>query len=112
VVAVHYCVQSITKHLYCMLRTVTSSSSPLLSLTSPFSQSSLKAIKVALAAKLPRETERDEKRSNGAVLIPFCNVDGTPSVLLTVRGKLRVHSGEVRCGIVFFYAGHSKLTSR
>jgi hypothetical protein len=34
---------------------------------------------------------------NAAVLIPFCNVRGVPGILMQVRGKLRTHSGEVRC---------------
>jgi nudix motif 8 len=80
---------------------MSSSRSPVVSLTSPFTQSSLKAIQAALAANLPRETEAyDSKERNAAVLIPFCNINNTPGVLLEVRGKLRMHSGEVRCDAV------------
>jgi hypothetical protein len=34
---------------------------------------------------------------NAAVLIPLCNVEDVPGLLMEVRGQLRTHSGEVRC---------------
>ena len=42
------------------------------------------------------ENRHDASERHAAVLVPFCNVDGKPGVLLEVRGKLRTHSGEVR----------------
>jgi|ERR1700722_4186496 len=42
-------------------------------------------------------TPGKRQEENAAILIPFCNVDGDPGILLEVRGKLRTHSGEVRC---------------
>jgi hypothetical protein len=50
--------------------------------------------------------KKQDSEPNAAVLIPFCNVDGVPGILLEVRGKLRTHSGEVRCVVD---AGHSTL---
>lgn len=38
----------------------------------------------------------EESRARAAVLIPLCNVEGRPGILLEVRGKLRNHGGEVR----------------
>lgn len=43
-----------------------------------------------------------EKTKSAAVLIALCNVDGQPGILLEVRGKLRTHSGEIRCKFHFF----------
>ena len=34
--------------------------------------------------------------SHAAVLVPLCSLNDNPGLLLEVRGKLRVHSGEVR----------------
>ena len=38
----------------------------------------------------------DPTETHAAVLVPFCNLNGNPGILLEVRGKLRAHSGEVR----------------
>jgi nudix motif 8 len=85
-----------------MFRTLTSNTSPsLISLTSPFTRNSLNVIRTALSVAssklLPNNFDANE--TNAAVLIPFCNVNETPGVLLEVRGKLRTHSGEVRCAV-------------
>lgn len=37
----------------------------------------------------------DSQLVNAAVLVPLCNVDNRPGLILEVRGKLRTHSGEV-----------------
>jgi len=39
--------------------------------------------------------------THAAVIIPLCNLNGNPGLLLEVRGKLRTHSGEVRCAFFF-----------
>ncbi|KAF9245297.1 hypothetical protein BU15DRAFT_85628 [Melanogaster broomeanus] len=44
---------------------------------------------ISLTAPNPTE-------AHAAVLVPLCNVDDVPGVLLEVRGRLRTHSGEVR----------------
>ncbi|EGN96628.1 hypothetical protein SERLA73DRAFT_184736 [Serpula lacrymans var. lacrymans S7.3] len=70
--------------------------SSIISLTSPFTKISLQAIKNTLvqhASKTSNDASPDE--IHAAVLIPFCNVNNIPGVLLEVRGKLRTHSGEV-----------------
>ena len=44
---------------------------------------------------IPKTSEPDAP--DAAVLIPLCNIDSRPSIIYEVRGKLRTHSGEVRC---------------
>jgi hypothetical protein len=41
----------------------------------------------------------DPKEEHAAVLIPLCNVNDQPGILLELRGKLRTHSGEIRCAV-------------
>lgn len=81
-----------------MLRTITTNTalSSSLALTTPFTQNSLNKIRSALTGSSVRHVI-DANEKHAAVLIPFCNVDGQPGVLLELRGKLRTHSGEVRC---------------
>ncbi|CAE6441148.1 unnamed protein product [Rhizoctonia solani] len=83
-------------------------SSPYLSLTSPITQNTLHSLKKRFGVmrnKYPQEpkwpitptansTEEDLRR-RAAVLVPLCNVNGRPGLLLEVRGKLRNHGGEV-----------------
>lgn len=69
--------------------------SPFLSLTDPLTPSSLLAIRETLRTTRSPPVNHTEKHA--AVLLPLCNVNGRPGVLLEVRGKLRTHSGEVRC---------------
>jgi len=71
--------------------------SPYLSLTSPLTGRSLTSIRGALQAALAKQasTAQELHVANAAVLIPLCNVDNKPGILLEVRGKLRSHSGEV-----------------
>jgi len=72
-------------------------SSPLLSLSKPFTPQSLKALRCALSAAQQLEPQLSQPRNNAGVLIPLCNVEGRPGVLFQVRAKsLRSHSGEVR----------------
>ncbi|GBE86382.1 NUDIX hydrolase domain-like protein [Sparassis latifolia] len=81
-----------------MLRTLTTaaSQSTLISLTSPLNRSSLTAIRSTLAASFDEnENVYDPAETHATVLVPLCNVNGRPGVLLEVRGKLRTHSGEV-----------------
>ncbi|KAF8495586.1 NUDIX hydrolase domain-like protein [Gautieria morchelliformis] len=69
-----------------------SPSSPHLSLHSPLTTGSISTIRSLL------KTANDNAQVTGAdaaVLIPLCNVDGKPGVLFEVRGKLRMHGGEV-----------------
>lgn len=84
-----------------MLRSVTTAAtanpaSVRIPITTPFTQSSLSTIRSTLANAHAGPNMRDAEESHAAVLVPLCNVDGRPGVLLEVRGKLRTHSGEVR----------------
>ncbi|KAF8889374.1 NUDIX hydrolase domain-like protein, partial [Infundibulicybe gibba] len=74
----------------------------LLSLTKPLTPRTLNLIRSSLSPTedLPTPLEAraiyPRTRGDASVLIPFCNVDGVPGILLEVRGKtLRTHSGEV-----------------
>lgn len=85
--------------------------SPHLSFTDPFTATSLASIRNVLKAKQASIPELANEigsfagtggarvgappRKKAAVLVPLCNVDGVPGILLEVRGKLRHHSGEV-----------------
>ncbi|KZT71952.1 hypothetical protein DAEQUDRAFT_723572 [Daedalea quercina L-15889] len=81
-----------------MLRTLTTTattgSSARIPITSPLSRTSLSIIKSTLASTF-EDSDVITGESHAAVLIPLCNVDNKPGVLLEVRGKLRTHSGEV-----------------
>ena len=68
--------------------------SPFLSFTTPLTRASLNSIRTALAAYT--SPPADPAEAHAAVLIPLCNVAGQPGILLEVRGKLRIHAGEVR----------------
>ena len=69
-----------------------------LSLTAPLTRNSLTVIRNALEEHYATQTENfDTNEAYAAVLAPLCNVNGRPGILLEVRGKLRTHSGEVRC---------------
>ena len=84
-----------------MTATSITPSSSIISLTTPFTRASLALIKDALAAVSHDGIAPDLTEPHAAVLVPFCNVNNTPGVLLEVRGKLRTHAGEVRwvwCG--------------
>lgn len=63
----------------------------------PFTRQSLATIRAALVRD-HRDTPIavDPKEKHAAVLIPLCNVNDQPGILLELRGKLRTHSGEVR----------------
>ncbi|OBZ74260.1 putative Nudix hydrolase NudL [Grifola frondosa] len=86
--------------------TASSSSRPLttpshISLTAPLTRSSLSAINVALSSAFSEAANiYDSAETHAAVLVPFCNVNGRPGILLEVRGKLRTHSGELPRGRV------------
>ena len=66
----------------------------------PFTRKSLTEIRAALtrAAQDYTPIAADPKEGHAAVLIPLCNVNDQPGILLELRGKLRTHSGEVRYG--------------
>ncbi|KAI0255849.1 NUDIX hydrolase domain-like protein [Lactifluus subvellereus] len=66
-------------------------------LSSPFTRSSLTTIRTALTRSAQDYTlaAADSKEKHAAVLIPLCNVNDKPGILLELRGKLRTHSGEV-----------------
>ncbi|KAI5995661.1 hypothetical protein EDD15DRAFT_2509570 [Pisolithus albus] len=65
----------------------------------PFTRNSLGAVRAALSdytTSAGLSGGPDPNESHAAVLVPLCNVDGVPGVLLEVRGNLRSHPGEVR----------------
>ncbi len=66
-----------------------------LSLTTPFTRKSLEAIRTVIAETYG-EVKHDSSEKHAAVLVPLCNVNDKPGILLEVRGKLRTHGGEVR----------------
>lgn len=70
----------------------------IISLTTPFTRASLAKIRDALAGAVTHQDgiAPDPTEPHAAVLVPLCNVNNTPGVLLEVRGKLRSHAGEVR----------------
>ncbi|KAG8713977.1 hypothetical protein FRC11_010309, partial [Ceratobasidium sp. 423] len=83
-------------------------SSPYLSLTSPITRNTLHSLKKRFSVirnKYPQEPEwpatststltEGDLRPRAAVLVPLCNVNGQPGLLLEVRGNLRNHGGEV-----------------
>ncbi|CAE6482047.1 unnamed protein product [Rhizoctonia solani] len=83
-------------------------SSPYLSLTSPITRNTLHSLKKrfnVVRNKYPQEPAwpatstsalaEEDLRPRAAVLVPLCNVNGRPGLLLEVRGKLRNHGGEV-----------------
>jgi hypothetical protein len=83
--------------------------SPYLSLNAPITRETLATLKQRLASvrhEYPPELDwpisghvcsEEDRRPRAAVLVPLCNVNGRPGLLLEVRGKLRSHGGEVRC---------------
>ncbi|KAG1907856.1 NUDIX hydrolase domain-like protein [Suillus fuscotomentosus] len=72
-------------------------STSIISLTSPFTRGSLRTLQDAIIAHAATsKTPVTPGEVNAAVLVPLCNVDGVPGVLLELRGgKLRSHAGEV-----------------
>jgi len=77
-----------TNHIY--------PSASIISLTSPFTTNSLRTLQNALATMPKSQTTVVPDETNAAVLVPLCNVDGVPGVLLELRGsELRSHAGEV-----------------
>ncbi|CAE7154444.1 unnamed protein product [Rhizoctonia solani] len=83
-------------------------SSPHLSLTSPITRNTLHSLRKrfgVVRSKYPQEPKwpftptsilaEEDSRPRAAVLVPLCNVNGRPGLLLEVRGKLRNHGGEV-----------------
>jgi len=72
-------------------------STSIISLTSPFTRNSLRTLQSAIIAHATTsKTPVIPGEVNAAVLVPLCNVDGVPGVLLELRGgKLRSHAGEV-----------------
>jgi len=78
------------------------SSAASISLTKPITPNTLQTLRSLLKENAYSDsavhglTFNGETR-NAAVLIPFCNVDNEPGILLEVRAKtLRSHSGEIR----------------
>ncbi|KAF9642681.1 hypothetical protein BDM02DRAFT_1974827 [Thelephora ganbajun] len=67
----------------------------IVSLTSPFTRGSLRTIKDALSVAYTTKYPISPTETHAAVLIPLCNLNDNPGLLLEVRGKLRAHSGEV-----------------
>ena len=66
-------------------------------------------LSVASSKALPNQFSSNER--SAAVLIPFCNVNGTPGILLEVRGKLRAHSGEVRYAFLYILSVAPKVNT-
>ena len=93
-------------HLVSMLRTFTTAATSnilpppnlTVALSSPFTRTSLAAIRAALTKNTLEYplTAANPRENHAAVLIPLCNVNNKPSILLELRGKLRTHSGEIR----------------
>jgi hypothetical protein len=80
--------------------------SPRLQLHSPLTTEGLHTIRSLLENVQAADSDRIalKQTPTAAVLIPLCNVNGEPGVLLEVRSrKLRTHGGEVRS--VFHYWG-------
>lgn len=73
---------------------VAPSTSSIVSFTAPFTCASLARIRNALADAAPERLAPPPTRQNHTQ--PLCNVENTSGVLLEVRGKLRMHVGEVR----------------
>ncbi|KAG9076850.1 hypothetical protein FS749_011324 [Ceratobasidium sp. UAMH 11750] len=81
--------------------------SPYLSLTAPFTRNTLSSLRQRLDSvrdTYPPEQawpapannlSEEDKRERAAVLIPLCNVNDRPGLLLELRGNLRSHGGEV-----------------
>ncbi|KAI0726706.1 NUDIX hydrolase domain-like protein [Fomitopsis betulina] len=88
-----------SREFWVMLRSITTAAanppSVRIPITTPFTSSSLSTIRTTLANAHAGPNIRDAGESHAAVLIPLCNVNGQPGVLLEVRGQLRTHSGEV-----------------
>ncbi|KAI0272469.1 NUDIX hydrolase domain-like protein [Gloeopeniophorella convolvens] len=66
-------------------------------LAAPLTRKSLGRIRSALiknAQEYP-SVAADPAEKHAAVLIPLCNVNNKPGILLELRGKLRTHSGEI-----------------
>ncbi|KAI6001072.1 NUDIX hydrolase domain-like protein [Pisolithus orientalis] len=78
---------------------IPSNANSIISLTTPFTRNSLDTIRGALSDYATSagltSSEPDPNESHAAVLVPLCNVDGVPGVLLEVRGNLTSHLGEV-----------------
>lgn len=83
-----------------------------LSLTAPLTRNALNVIRNALEEHYTTQAEPyDPSETHAAVLAPFCNVNGRPGILLEVRGKLRTHSGEVRCAVLLDRTQSSRSSS-
>lgn len=83
-----------------MFRALIASTSRI-SLTDPLSCASLETIKIILQKEASSWKSQissldPPNRGTAAVILPLCNVNGRPGILLEVRGKLRTHPGEVR----------------
>ena len=68
----------------------------IVSLISPFTRRFLKTIKDALPAAYTTKYPIKLTGTHVAVLVPLCNLNGNPSLLLEVREKTRAPSREVR----------------
>ena len=71
------------------------SNASIVSLISPFTRKSLKPIKDALSAAYATKYPIKLTETHAAVLVPLCNLNGNPGLLLKVREKTRAHSEEV-----------------
>jgi hypothetical protein len=73
---------------------------------SPLTAGSLRRLAAALPQDLidgendSSSADTTEKAKSAAVLIALSNVDGQPGILLELRGKVRTHSGEIRCNSI------------
>lgn len=81
-----------------------------ISLTSAFTRSTLNLIRKTLETIYPEhDIHYDPSETHAAVLVPLCNVNNRPGILLEVRGKLRTHSGEVRYARKQTFIQHGSL---
>jgi hypothetical protein len=75
---------------------------------SPLTAGALRRLAEALPQNLINSTHgfslasTSEKTKSASVLIALSNVNGRPGIILEVRGKLRTHSGEIRCNFCFY----------
>ncbi len=84
----------------------------MISETAPITRRTLNIIRNALSdgyAGVEKNDRHNPSETHAAVLVPFCNVNNKPGVLLEVRGKLRTHSGEVRCAISSLFCNSTPI---
>jgi len=71
----------------------------------PFTRNTLRSLETALSLasskSSPYNFDANETNARSPYTVMQCN--GMPGMLLEVRGRLRTHSGEVRCAVRLFW---------